>query len=638
MAKDAEVGGAPGDPGDLFEALEQSAGQAEWTPLFADDFNRTSLGDDWRIIGGEADIKNGWMRVRGRSGDVYAVVLRAFPENVRVEFDARFPKGQDIVSDLACFVAGDEHKTDAAGYCLSFGADENCCSRLQRQAIDIRINLDMTAEAGRTYSLASQLLDGELSLSVDGQVVLRYVDMLPLAGVGHDHLGLATFKLGAEFSNFRVLTRTGPVRSGAFTIPDAYCRDGLYDRAIEKYRQVAETHPNEPLSLMARCKTGLALFADRRWSDAEGQFRSLSSAAKGSKLEHLVALWHARALGMMGKLDEAFRIFSRVQDAGDPGMVDEAAVACGLLCHQLRVDSRWLESGRCAKFLFENSKTPLIQTMHAFNRYGRRLGEAAFHEEEYQAVSKLGMAITARRTAAIHTININLSKAALGILTGRIDEARGIYDDLEKRFSGEEHPLLQKRLMARRIQIDMARGKYQRAFDQLDPLPEAKDEKQKLVDSRWGVRLPDLRIAALILLDRTDEAIDESLAGQLSGGALDQRIVLGAELRKRGRGEEAEACLAILKEQFQTRWGTKFVSLSVDAVLGKGSPEALREYVDNELMPSFQPLGLFFTGLALWAGDQEEAATIPWSEAENSALDVTPAWHWTRCFQQRVGK
>ena len=66
--------------------------------------------------------------------------------------------------------------------------------------------------------------------------------------------------------------------------------------------------------------------------------------------------------------------------------------------------------------------------------------------------------------------------------------------------------------------------------------------------------------------------------------------------------------------------------------------ETLREYVDSVLQPNLQPLGLFLTGLALWANGEGQAALLPWSDAKNSAPDTDAAWHWANLFLNRAGK
>jgi len=531
------------DPSDLLRALETAAGQAQWVPLFTDDFARTSLGEDWKIIGGQAHIENGWLRLAGRA-DCYAVIRRPFPDNLRVEFEARFPAGQTYSSDLGCFVGGDERRCDAVGYCLSFGADGNTCSRIQREGIDVRINTKLTAEPGRTYRLVAEALDGELRLLVDGALVLRYVDLVPLAGVNHDHLGLVTFRDGCEFANVKVLTRSGPSSAGVFTIADAYSRDGLHDRAIEKYRQVSAAHPDTPLALQAQTKVGLALFAAGRHSEAEAQFRGLARKAQGTEMELLIELWRGLALGMMGKLDEALRVFGHVQaQAADPGVVDEVAVACGRLCSHLKKEERWLESGRCAKFLFENLKTPLIETNHMFGVYGGRLHDAGFYEEEYQAVSRLVTAMAARKGDP-HFISNQFRRVTSGIQAGRIDEARKALDEMQEQGRAADDASLELRVLATRAMLDLSLGKYDKALERLAAMTGSSQEEQQVGDWRWGQTFADLRATALVLLGRTDEALEDLDAGRISTEALDLRLVLGAELWKRGHQPAARACFS----------------------------------------------------------------------------------------------
>ncbi len=634
MADDLPGPESLSDPSDLLRALESVAGQAQWAPLFSDNFDRSSLGEDWKIVGGQAHIENGWLRISGNA-DCYAIVRRPFPDNIRVEFDARFPAGQAYSSDLACFVGGDERRCDAVGYCLSFAADGNNCSRIQREGIDVRINTGLTAEPGRVYHLAAELLDGELRLLVDGRTVLRYVDLVPLAGVGHDHLGLVSFRNGGEFSAVRVLTRSGPASAGIFTIPDAYCRDGLFDRAIEKYRQVAAAHTGESLALQAQVKIGLALMGAGRHSEAEAQLRGLSRQAQGTEMGLLVDLWRGLALGMMGKLDDALRAFSQVQSqASDPGIIDEVAVACGRLSTHLRREERWLEAGRCVKFLFENLKTPLIETNHMFGVYGNRLREAGLFEEEYQVASRLA-AILSRRKNDPHLLSNQYRAVSAALSAGRTEDAGRILDALQELAGSDADAGL--RVLAWRSILDLAAGKYQKALDRLVPLAGSKDEERQVGDSRWGQTPADLRASALVLLGRMDEALEDLDAGRVSTDVLDLRLVLGAELWKRGHHPAARGCLSELAEVMFGRVA-KLAERAVPAICGEMPVEAFREYVDAELQPYLQPFGIFVSGLVLWANGEEQAALLAWSDARNAAPDTDPAWHWTGLFMGRAGK
>jgi tetratricopeptide (TPR) repeat protein len=627
------------DPGDLLRALETSAGAAQWVPLFSDDFGRTSLGEDWKIVGGQAHIENGWLRVSGKA-DCYAVVRRPFPDNIRLEFDARFPAGQEESSDLACFVAGDERSCDAVGYCLSFGSDNNTCSRIQRAGMDVRINTQLVAEPGRTYRIVAEAADGEYRLMIDGQMVLRYVDLVPLAGVGHDHLGLAAFKYGTEFANFRVLTHSGPAAVGIFTIADAYCRDGLFDRAIERFRQIAATDPEGRLALQAQTKVGLALFAAGRYGECEAQLRGLARKAGGTEMELLIELWRGLALGMMGKLDEALRTFAHVQSqSSNPEVIDEVAVACGRLSTQLRREERWLEAGRCAKFLFENLKTPLIETRHMFGNYVNRLHDAALYEEEFQAASRLVAAVVRRKHGASAMWDCNMRKFGAALSAGRVDEARSVLEELGQQARNSLNAAsLELRVLGCRVQLALASGKPGKALEQLAGLTGTDREEQHIGDGRWGQTAADLRASALVLLGRMDEALEDLDAGRIRVDLLDLRLILGAELWKRGHEAAARACFAETTESGGLWRHEKLVENFKLTVCREMPVEAFQEYVGTELQPCVQPLGLFLTGLAMWANGEEQAALLTWSEARNSAPDTDPAWHWTSLYMSRVGK
>jgi tetratricopeptide (TPR) repeat protein len=625
------------DPGELLEALEKSAGQAEWTPLFTDRFERTSLGDDWRLVGGQARITNGWLRVGSNKGtDVYAVIRRPFPDNVRVEFDARFPQGQGYYGDMACFVGGDEHRCDAVGYCLSFGADGNTCSRIQRESIDLRLNIEAVAEVGRVYHIAAEMVDGHLALFVDGRPILNYLDMIPLAGVGHDRVGLATYKYGAEFSNVRVLTHSGPAKTGAFTVADAYCRDGLYDRAIEKYRQIAVAHPDQLMGLLAQGKVALALMADGRWSEAEAQLRGLSGPAKGTEIQHLVSIWRGQALGMLGKIDDALKHFGRVQESTeDRGIIDEVAVACGLLSERLRAEKRWLESGLCAKFLFEKLKTPLIETTHMFNRYGNRLHDAGLIEEEYQAVTKLGVVIADRSNDQDQLRGTRLRRARAAIVTGRLEKAEKIYDELDAdaRSRGDRH--MELSIIALRAELAMRQGNYAAGLEAVRSFAGSDEEESELRDISWGNTIADMRACAAVLLGNIDEALDDLDAGRISAECRDLRMVLAAELWRSDRKSAACACLSEAEEAAANR-GPELFRLAASALRGEALVESLLELVETSLQPVLQPRGYLYAGLVLWASHNDGGATLPWSDAMNSASELDPIWHWANCCQGRV--
>jgi hypothetical protein len=349
-----------------------------------------------------------------------------------------------------------------------------------------------------------------------------------------------------------------------------------------------------------------------------------------------MALWHGRALGMMGKSDEALRIFKRVQEAtSDPGIIDETAVACGLLSEALRRDERWLESGRFAKFLFEHLKTPLIETSHMFGLYGNRLHEAALFEEEYQAISKVGVAIAAKSTDPSHYVGAQFRRVRTAVLTGREDVAGSVLEELEAQARSAGDASLELSVIGHRIEIELSRGEYQAALERVTAYAGTEEEERGLKETAWGNTFADLRACACIMLGRIAEALDDLDAGRISRGCMDLRMSLAAELWRRGNQSAAINCLSVLQQSAPPRTG-KLLRMASAALRGDALVEPLQEFVETSLQPVHQPRGFFLTGLALWASGNDGAATLPWSEAMNSALEVTPVWHWVNYFQGRV--
>jgi tetratricopeptide (TPR) repeat protein len=360
--------------------------------------------------------------------------------------------------------------------------------------------------------------------------------------------------------------------------------------------------------------------------------------AKDTEMEPLIELWRAQSLAMLGKVDEALHLIGRVQ-AGttDPGIIDEVAVACGLLSSRLKSQARWLEAGRCAKFLFEKLKTPLIQTQHMFGVYGRRLHDAALFQEEYEVASRLAAVMRSRRESPQLTPSL-LTCAGSAVLAGHADEAGRIYDELDERARSRDDAGLQLRVLAGRVEMDLALGHYARALERLVPLAGTEQEEAHVLGSHWGPTLADLRASALILLERVDEVLEDLEAERISADAVDVRLILAADLRRRDRRAAAIACLAQMEENVTSGLLVPLLEKAAPAIRGETPVETLQEFVNTALQPALQPLGLFLIGLSLWAGGEDDAAVMAWSEAKNASPDTLPAWHWANLFMARVAK
>jgi hypothetical protein len=202
-----------------------SSSRAPSAPLgsgFEDNFERTTLGPDWRLApGGDWRIDKGRLCVRGAHN--HGVWLaRTLPTNVRIEFDAvsDSPDGDikaEFFGDGASGASGVSYN-DATSYLTIFGGWKNnyhVLARLNEHASDrpeIKITPGSDDErarpvnAGQVYHFKVQRDDGRaISWWVGDMLMFKFTDPQPLTGPGHDHFGFNDWEVPVCFDNVKVV-------------------------------------------------------------------------------------------------------------------------------------------------------------------------------------------------------------------------------------------------------------------------------------------------------------------------------------------------------------------------------------------------------------------------------------------------
>jgi hypothetical protein len=187
---------------------------------FSDDFERATVGDDWRSTSEVWRIQSG--RLCGKGARNHGVWLdRQLPVNVRVEFDAvsDSPDGDikaEIFGDGQSAATGASY-VDATSYLTIFGGWKNTfhvLARINEHASDRpEIRVDPKSDddrarpvaAGQSYHFKIERADGRtLKWFVDDRLMFSFEDKAPLAGPGHDHLGFNDWDVPVCFDNVRV--------------------------------------------------------------------------------------------------------------------------------------------------------------------------------------------------------------------------------------------------------------------------------------------------------------------------------------------------------------------------------------------------------------------------------------------------
>ncbi len=178
-------------------------------------------GPDWvATVPGIWHIEGG--RLCGDHAKNHGIWLkRGLPVNARIEFDA---VSQSSDGDLKAEYWGDGRSyatalsyTNATSYLTIFGGWHNTfhvLARINEHAPDrkeviVDKNSDDPREkpamAGQLYHFKVERADGKtVRWWIDGNEMLTYPDVAPLAGPGHDHFGFNDWEIKVCFDNVRV--------------------------------------------------------------------------------------------------------------------------------------------------------------------------------------------------------------------------------------------------------------------------------------------------------------------------------------------------------------------------------------------------------------------------------------------------
>ncbi|MHC4641695.1 MAG: hypothetical protein ACYS32_08620 [Planctomycetota bacterium] len=196
----------------LFTCIVHAAGdrQAEnlWTLSFQDDFERAELGSDW--TSNDAVISKGRM-LFGSNRPACAKITKAFPADVRIEFDAEAFEGKPPC-DLSVTLAAERLSAMSWNYLLAFGGENNTVNKIigGRKLKAVRDkNPKKLIEPKRKYHIVAAKEGKRLSLVLDGELLLEGHDDQIMGGPGFDAVGLVTWN-GMYVDNVRVYERVEP--------------------------------------------------------------------------------------------------------------------------------------------------------------------------------------------------------------------------------------------------------------------------------------------------------------------------------------------------------------------------------------------------------------------------------------------
>jgi hypothetical protein len=178
---------------------------------FEDSFDRGELGSGWNATSPQYHLADGKLGVKNAYNHP-AWLRQRLPNDVVIDVDVA---SSSAAGDIKIELFGDGESFDhdrgaytSTGYVLIFGGWHNTLSVLCRinEHDDGRKaeRADARVQPGRTYHWTVTRRGGTIDWKIDGQAFLSWTDPQPLAGAGHEYLGVNDWESDVTFDNLKI--------------------------------------------------------------------------------------------------------------------------------------------------------------------------------------------------------------------------------------------------------------------------------------------------------------------------------------------------------------------------------------------------------------------------------------------------
>jgi len=176
---------------------------------FRDDFNRRDLGALWTNTGGNYQIREGKLWVRGaRNKPLW--LRRRLPRDARIELTVQSDTAD---GDIKIEAWGDgtsraeSVEYTATSYVAIFGGwgnTLNVLARMEEHGHDRVVGVRKRVEPHTAYHLKIERRGSVVQMWVDGQLLARMDDPNPLEGRGHEYFAFNNWESELTFDDLRI--------------------------------------------------------------------------------------------------------------------------------------------------------------------------------------------------------------------------------------------------------------------------------------------------------------------------------------------------------------------------------------------------------------------------------------------------
>ena len=253
--------------------------EMDWEVIRFGRGGRPLVASEWKVLRGKWNIRNGaW--VAGADGENVLVWRVPVAGSFRFICDG-WVRGSGELSlighgpspEISCQTVNNLQLYQ--GYCFQFGAEFNTCTKLARNGDDVLAIPRLSVKPGRRYRLEIEYSEGWFRGFIDGRQVLAYQELFPGTGC---QVGFYAYARNTFFQPIEVHRQNWALEVPATQVADEFFKQGYFEAALERYKQLALRFGGRFEGAEARLKVGACLARMNRWDEAHQAFKALSGS------------------------------------------------------------------------------------------------------------------------------------------------------------------------------------------------------------------------------------------------------------------------------------------------------------------------------------------------------------------------
>jgi serine/threonine protein kinase len=259
--------------------IQSKKEESHWRDIYSDSFNYKADIKNWLFFNDTSSDSNSvWLidsgDIRGTTtGKIYALLNKHFNRDILIECDIN-ANSRDLYN-AGIFLSGDQ--PDSA-YCFFVNKDGagNHGMTLNGSKTLLKDSWSSMIPFTRSNHVVIERIQDLITFSINGTVVSKVYDNLPVLGRSHDKIGVFITNGSARFDNFKIYRRAIPEVPSPTLIADRFRERGDYEAALDEYHGLLADFTTSEIVKEIKVKMVECLVRLKKYDEASSIIKSCS--------------------------------------------------------------------------------------------------------------------------------------------------------------------------------------------------------------------------------------------------------------------------------------------------------------------------------------------------------------------------